>query len=167
MGTTHSYSKSVPSELPEDVVPRGVDLDNDVGSDSTVDADGKNRDARRQAADAASGTGGGLDRQHDNEVVSNATLQNAVRTPPTGLAGIDSRPDGASAGVLAAPGSHVVDVGFVEASGLYETAGDDSDTDATEGARKRLEHIPQNHTRVGHNIKFEPDTDVKSPRSEP
>lgn len=146
----------VPGALPEDLTPRGVDVDNDVGSDSTVDTDGKARDARRQAEGAAPGTGGGLDRLNDNEVVSNATLSNAVATPPSGLAGIDSRPYGARPQVLAEPGSRVVDVGFVEQAGLYETAGDDSDTDPVESDIKHKEHTPANHTRVGHHIRIEP-----------
>jgi hypothetical protein len=139
--------------FPEDLTPRGVDVENDTGSDSTIDTDGKGRDTRRQAA-------GDLDRLNDNEVVTNATLQNAVLTPPSGLAGIDSRPRGAGTDVVAEPGSRVVDAGFVEAPGLYESAGDDAEADPIEHAAKQRDHVPENHTRVGHHIRIEPGNDA-------
>ena len=163
MSADQSVRVGKTATFPEDLTPRGVDVENDVGSDSTLDTDGKARDTRRQALGAAPGTGGGLDRLNDNEVVTNATLDNAVLTPPSGLAGIDSRPRGGGADVMADPGSKVVDAGFVEQPGLYESAGDDSESDPAEGAAKQRDHVPGNHTRVGHHIRIEPGNDAAGP----
>lgn len=126
---------------PEDVAPRGVDVDNDNASDSTLDTDGKDRDAKR------------LGRLDDSEVVSNASSDNASLPPAEGLAGIDSRVHGNHAEVLAEPGSTVVDEGFTERAELYETAGDGSDAEAKS---KQNEHLPPNHTRVGHTFRIDP-----------
>ena len=126
--------------FPEDIRPAGIDVDNDYSSDSTVDTDGKDHDAKR------------LGRLEDSEVVSNATSANATPTPPEGLAGIDSRKGGNSPGVLAEDGKHVVDLGNTESVRLYETAGDGSE--ATE-ERKEEEHLPPNHARVAKKIRIE------------
>jgi hypothetical protein len=126
--------------FPEDVRPAGIDVDNDYSSDSTVDTDGKDHDAKR------------LGRLEDSEVVSNATLANSTPTPPQGLAGIDSRHGGNSPGVLAEDGKQVVVLGATESVRLYETAGDESD--ATE-VRKEKEHLPPNHARVAKKIRIE------------
>lgn len=128
------------TSFPEDVRPSGIDVNNDDTSDSTVDTDGKDHDAKR------------LGRLEDSEVVSNATLENSVLTPPEGLAGIDSRRGGNLPPVQAEGGAHVVEAGTSESTRLYETAGDDSD--ATE-VRKEKEHVPPNHARVAKKIRIE------------
>ncbi len=135
-----SESPRKQAAYPEDVHPRGVDVDNDNASDSTLDTDGKDRDAKR------------LGRLDDSEVVSNASSDNATLPPAEGLAGIDSRPHGNRAEVLAEPGKAVIDEGFTERAELYETAGDGSDAEAL---NKQNEHVPPNHTRVGHKIRIE------------
>ena len=126
--------------FPEDIRPAGIDVDNDYSSDSTVDTDGKDHDAKR------------LGRLEDSEVVSNATEANSTPTPPEGLAGIDSRHGGDSPGVLAEDGKQVVDLGITDSVRLYETAGDESD--ATQ-ERKEKEHLPPNHARAARKIRIE------------
>jgi hypothetical protein len=60
-----------------------VDAANTAASDNTVDTDGKSLEAAR-----------GLSPWHDNVVSSNATLENNVPAPASGLGGIDSRTGG-------------------------------------------------------------------------
>ncbi|MGI4862240.1 MAG: DUF3005 domain-containing protein [Janthinobacterium lividum] len=155
------------AQLPEDVHPRGVDVDNDDTTDSTVDTDGKDRDARRNA------------RMEDSEVVSNAslgnaslggidgaagavsggaTLDNAVEAPVTGLAGIDSRPGGNRPAVLSDAGQAPTYTGVLEAPdlGLYGAAGEPPATEEADAAARFAEHVPPNHARVGQTVRIEP-----------
>jgi hypothetical protein len=127
--------------LPEDVYPPGIDVDNDKSSDSTLDTDGKDHDAKR------------LGRMDDSEVVSNASADNAIPTPPSGLAGVDSRRGGNRPAILAERGASVTYKGFVEDTGLYATAGDGDDEEVLE---KHQEHLPPNHARVGQRIQIMP-----------
>jgi hypothetical protein len=60
-----------------------LDTANSASTDNTVDTDGKGLEAKR-----------GLSPWHDNVISSNATLENNVRAPATGLGGIDSRVGG-------------------------------------------------------------------------
>lgn len=62
---------------------RSAELHNDRTHDSTVDTDGKNREAARRAGDGVIGP--------DEVINSDATLDNSVPETPDGLAGFDSR----------------------------------------------------------------------------
>jgi hypothetical protein len=69
-------------------------------SDSTVDTDGKGREAQRERKP-----------RQDHFVHSNASPDQHVPTSPVGLGGIDSRFEGPSVGIATRPGWHVVDLG--------------------------------------------------------
>ncbi|MGI4861443.1 MAG: DUF3005 domain-containing protein [Janthinobacterium lividum] len=143
------------AQLPEDVHPRGIDVDNDDATDSTVDTDGKDRDAKRVA------------RMEDSEVVSNAslgnaTLGNAVEAPVTGLAGIDSRPGGNRPAILSEDGGVPTHAGTLETPdfGLYGAAGEPPAAEEADATARFAEHVPPNHARVGQTVRIEP----KKPR---
>jgi hypothetical protein len=76
-------------------------------SDSTVDTDGKGREAKR-----------GHGALRDNTVHSNAAPQDHVPTPPVGLGGIDSRAEGNLVSIALQPGWHVVDLGSTTYTGF-------------------------------------------------
>jgi hypothetical protein len=63
--------------------PRSAELHNDRTHDSTVDTDGKNREAARLAGDGLIGP--------DEVTTSNATLDNSMPEGRDGFAGFDSR----------------------------------------------------------------------------
>ncbi|WP_091998206.1 DUF3005 domain-containing protein [Paraburkholderia lycopersici] len=63
--------------------PRSAELHNDRTHDSSVDTDGKNREAARLAGDGYIGP--------DEVTTSNASLVNSVAEADDGLAGFDSR----------------------------------------------------------------------------
>lgn len=63
--------------------PRSAELHNDRTHDSTVDTDGKNREAARLAGAGLIGP--------DEVTTSNASLVNSMPETPDGLAGFDSR----------------------------------------------------------------------------
>lgn len=69
-------------------------------SDSTVDTDGKAREAQRERKT-----------RQDHFVHSNASLDEHVVTSPVGLGGIDSRAEGPGIRIATQPGWHVVDLG--------------------------------------------------------
>jgi hypothetical protein len=79
-----------------------VDVANSGAADSTVDTDGKTLEAKRDAPV-----------RHDNVISSNATLENHVAAPASGLGGIDSRPWGSLPQVATLPGWRVVHCGTV------------------------------------------------------
>jgi len=86
--------------------PRSVALHNDRTHDSTVDTDGKNREAARLAGDGPISP--------DEVTTSNATLENNVPETPDGLAGFDSRITARRLPFATQPGYEVVDRGMVE-----------------------------------------------------
>jgi hypothetical protein len=86
--------------------PRSVELHNDRTHDSTVDTDGKNREAARLAGDGPISP--------DEETTSNATLDNSVPETPDGLAGFDSRFGAHRLLFATQPGYEVVDKGMAE-----------------------------------------------------
>ncbi len=69
-------------------------------TDSTVDTDGKGREAKRERTP-----------RHDNFVNSNASLDEHVPTSPIGIGGIDSRTEGPGIRIAARLGWRVVDLG--------------------------------------------------------
>lgn len=84
--------------------PRSIELYNDATHDSTVDTDGKNREAARIAS------GGPI--SPDQMTTSNASLVNAMPETPDGFAGFDSRPGGNRPQFALRAGYAVVDKGF-------------------------------------------------------
>jgi hypothetical protein len=79
-----------------------VDVANTASSDNTVDTDGKALEAKRN-----------LSPWHDNVITSNATVENNVPTPASGLGGIDSRHNGSLPQVATRPGWRVIHCGVV------------------------------------------------------
>jgi len=86
--------------------PRSAELHNDRTHDSTVDTDGKNREAARLSGDGPISP--------DEVTTSNATHDNSVPETPDGLAGFDSRPGAQRLLIATEPGYEVVDRGMVE-----------------------------------------------------
>jgi len=86
--------------------PRSTELHNDRTHDSTVDTDGKNREAARLAGDGPISP--------DEVTTSNATLDNSVPETPDGLAGFDSRAGAHRLLLATQPGYEVVDKGMAE-----------------------------------------------------
>lgn len=83
--------------------PRSIELDNDDTHDSTVDTDGKNREASRLAGGAIS---------PDQITRSNASLVNAMPEAGDGFAGFDSRPGGNHPAFALRAGYTVIEKGF-------------------------------------------------------
>ncbi|AJY17011.1 MULTISPECIES: DUF3005 domain-containing protein [Burkholderia] len=86
------------------VRPRSIELDNDDTLDSTVDTDGKHREAARLA--------GGGPFSPDQITRSNASLVNAMPEAGDGLAGFDSRPGGNHPAFALRAGYVLVEKGF-------------------------------------------------------
>ncbi|AJY10428.1 DUF3005 domain-containing protein [Burkholderia dolosa] len=84
--------------------PRSIELDNDDTHDSTVDTDGKNREAARLA--------GGGPVSPDQITRSNASLVNAMPEAGDGFAGFDSRPGGNHPAFALRAGYVVIEKGF-------------------------------------------------------
>ncbi|SDV50280.1 DUF3005 domain-containing protein [Chitinasiproducens palmae] len=133
--TDHTLGKS---KTIEGAQPRGTDQFNDNASDSTVDTDGKGRDARFGRADV------------DQVIVSNASTEDAVPTPPAGLGGIDSRPGGNQPAIMARDGSAVVYEGVVEEDDRANSVGQPSTL--IDGH----DPLPHNHARTSHRVKIVP-----------
>lgn len=81
----------------------GTEFYNDATHDSTVDTDGKNREAER----AAYGT-----LPPDQMTTSNASLVNAMPETPDGFAGFDSRQGGNHPRIALRAGYVLIDMGF-------------------------------------------------------
>lgn len=84
--------------------PRSIELDNDDTHDSTVDTDGKNREAARLASGGAFSP--------DQITRSNASLVNAMPEAGDGFAGFDSRPGGNHPAFALRAGYMVIEKGF-------------------------------------------------------
>ncbi|KGB93677.1 MULTISPECIES: DUF3005 domain-containing protein [Burkholderia] len=84
--------------------PRSIELDNDDTHDSTVDTDGKNREASRLA--------GAGPISPDQVTRSNASLVNAMPEAGDGFAGFDSRADGNHPAFALRAGYRVIEKGF-------------------------------------------------------
>ncbi|TKC79224.1 DUF3005 domain-containing protein [Trinickia terrae] len=83
--------------------PRSAELSNDATHDSTVDTDGKNREAMRLA--------NGEPISPDEVTCSDATLDNSVPEANDGFAGFDSRVGGSKVLLALKPGYAVIDKG--------------------------------------------------------
>ncbi|MFP6562446.1 DUF3005 domain-containing protein [Paraburkholderia sp. B3] len=79
-----------------------VEVAGTAASNSSVDADGKTLEARRDVRE-----------RHDNVVTSNATMENHVSVASDGLGGFDSRTVRAVPHIAALPGYRVVVQGYV------------------------------------------------------
>jgi hypothetical protein len=79
-----------------------VEVAGTAASNSSVDADGKTLEARRDVRE-----------RHDNVVTSNATLENHVPVAADGLGGFDSRSVRAVPHIAALPGFRVIVQGYV------------------------------------------------------
>ncbi|CAI8695217.1 DUF3005 domain-containing protein [Burkholderia cepacia] len=88
--------------------PHSVELDNDDTHDSTVDTDGKNREAWLLA--------GGGPISPDQVTGSNASLVNAMPEAGDGLAGFDSRTGGNHPAFALRAGYVVIEKGFAAPS---------------------------------------------------
>ena len=84
--------------------PRSIELYNDDTHDSTVDTDGKNREAARLAR--------GEPISPDQVTTSNASLDNAMPESGDGFAGFDSRPDGNHLALALRAGYVMIEKGF-------------------------------------------------------
>ncbi|KVF69500.1 hypothetical protein WS75_26180 [Burkholderia sp. FL-7-2-10-S1-D7] len=92
------------SAQPHTTHPRSIELDNDDTHDSTVDTDGKNREAARLASGGAFSP--------DQITGSNASLVNAMPEAGDGFAGFDSRQGGNHPAFALRPGYMVIEKGF-------------------------------------------------------
>lgn len=109
--------------------PRGIDVLNDEFSDSTIDADGKNAEARKDAP----------------TIVSQATLVNAVPTPAEGLGGFDSRPGGELPMMALRDGYELVDHGAVPPAAqpgpIFMTGTVDDEAEARAAAARGVSYV--------------------------
>jgi hypothetical protein len=121
-----------------------MEMHNDRTHDSTVDTDGKNREAARLAGYGAIGP--------DEVTTSNATLDNNVPEANDGLAGFDSRPGGNGVLLAVEPGYTVVEKGMVPPD---VTAHPDERSRVRKDSQLRGRvHFALNHQRPGRVIEF-------------
>jgi hypothetical protein len=121
-----------------------MEMHNDRTHDSTVDTDGKNREAARLAGYGTIGP--------DEVTTSNATLDNNVPEANDGLAGFDSRPGGSGVLLAVEPGYTVVEKGMMLPD---ETGHPDERSRAQKDPEFRGRvHYALNHQRPGRIIEF-------------
>ncbi|HVE05916.1 MAG TPA: DUF3005 domain-containing protein [Paraburkholderia sp.] len=115
-----------------------AEMHNDRTHDSTVDTDGKNREAARLAGHGAIGP--------DEVTTSNATLDNSLPEAIDGLAGFDSRQGGNHLLLALEPGYTVVEKGMAEpqSNGTFTTDRERVRADRQYGGRV---HYALNHRR--------------------
>ncbi|WP_410836650.1 DUF3005 domain-containing protein [Paraburkholderia sp. SIMBA_030] len=117
-----------------------AELHNDRTHDSTVDTDGKNREAARIASHSPIAV--------DEIVTSNATLCNSVPEALDGMAGFDSRIGGNHLLLALEPGYMVIDKGMFEPQGAdpADHRFDDPRQAGGHSERGRIHYVP-NHLR--------------------
>ncbi len=130
-----------PAAMPASTAsPRSAESHNDRTHDSTVDTDGKNREAARLAGASPIGP--------DEVTTSNASLDNSVPESADGLAGFDSR--GLAHRMPFAPQTNfeAVDLGMTAPEMPYELEGQLADSGVPVQRRSpgRL-HYAMNHLR--------------------
>ena len=131
--------------------PRSAELHNDRTHDSTVDTDGKNREAARLSGDGPISP--------DEVTTSNATLDNSVPETPDGLAGFDSRHRGQRLLIATQPGYEVVDKGMAEPAMPFD---DTEFLDPQQPGERRSPgriHYSLNHLRPTRIIELRPAKD--------
>jgi DUF3005 family protein len=139
-----TQSQTQPQEKSPERSMLSMEMHNDRTHDSTVDTDGKNREAARLAGYGAIGP--------DEVTTSNATLDNNVPEADDGLAGFDSRPGGSGVLLAVEPGYTVVQKGMVppdETGHPQEKSRAQRDPEF----RGRI-HYALNHQRPGRVIEF-------------
>jgi hypothetical protein len=121
-----------------------MEMHNDRTHDSTVDTDGKNREAARLAGYGKIGP--------DEVTTSNATLENHVPEADDGLAGFDSRPGGSGVLLAVEPGYTVVEKGMM----MPDDTGhpDEKARAQTDPEFRGRVHYALNHRRPGRVIEF-------------
>ncbi|WP_374992559.1 DUF3005 domain-containing protein [Paraburkholderia sp. SARCC-3016] len=121
-----------------------MEMHNDRTHDSTVDTDGKNREAARVAGYGKIGP--------DEVTTSNATLDNHVPEADDGLAGFDSRPGGSGVLLAVEPGYTVVEKGMM----MPDDTGhpDEKARAQTDPEFRGRVHYALNHRRPGRVIEF-------------
>lgn len=111
MNSTDINRRADAARLPGAARPSTAELHNDRTHDSTVDTDGKNREAARIASHSPIAV--------DEIITSNATLCNSVPEAHDGMAGFDSRVGGNHLLLALEPGYTVIDKGMIEPQGAY------------------------------------------------
>jgi Protein of unknown function (DUF3005) len=123
-----------------------AELHNDRTQDSTVDTDGKNREAARLAGDGPIGP--------DEVVTSNATHVNSVPEAGDGIAGFDSRQGGNHLLVALEPGYVLVEKGMhqpvLDLDDLF-----DSPRPGEQQRHRGRFHYALNHRRPNRIIEFQ------------
>ncbi|MEQ5843718.1 DUF3005 domain-containing protein [Paraburkholderia acidicola] len=131
-------------------VSRGLstELHNDRTHDSTVDTDGKNREAARLDGHGAIGP--------DEVTQSNATLDNSVPEARDGMAGFDSRTGDNHLLLAVTPGYTVIDRGMVEPEPPQAFDEGFDNPDLPPGYETRgHKHYALNHRRPARLIEFQ------------
>ncbi|WP_415774069.1 DUF3005 domain-containing protein [Paraburkholderia sp. J8-2] len=121
--------------------PRSAELHNDRTHDSSVDTDGKNREAARLAGDGYICP--------DEVTTTNATLVNSVPEAGDGLAGFDSRKDVHRLPIALESGYELVDLGMSAPEAPSDFYDWQRDAEREAGVRRspgRL-HFALNHMR--------------------
>jgi hypothetical protein len=130
-----------PASMPAPTAPpRSAESHNDRTHDSTVDTDGKNREAARLAGAGPIGP--------DEVTTSNASLDNSVPESNDGLAGFDSRGLAHRMPFATQTDFEAVDLGMTAAEVPYELEGETADSRVPAQRRSpgRL-HYAMNHLR--------------------
>ncbi|MBB3257778.1 hypothetical protein F4827_002643 [Paraburkholderia bannensis] len=130
-----------PASMPAPTAaPRSAESHNDRTHDSTVDTDGKNREAARLAGAGPIGP--------DEITTSNASLDDSVPESGDGLAGFDSRGRAHRMPIATQADFEAVDLGMTAAEIPYELEGELADSGVPLQRRSpgRL-HYAMNHLR--------------------
>ncbi|RDK03219.1 DUF3005 domain-containing protein [Paraburkholderia lacunae] len=140
MNSTEISKQANAARLPGAARPSTAELHNDRTHDSTVDTDGKNREAARIANHSPIAV--------DEIICSNATLCNSMPESPDGMAGFDSRVGGHHPLLALEPGYLVIDKGMVEPQTAY-SRGPQIDDPRPLGSRRESgrTHYAVNHLR--------------------
>ena len=145
--TEQTQSQTQAQEKSPEQSKLSMEMHNDRTHDSTVDTDGKNREAARLAGYGTIGP--------DEVTTSNATPDNHVPEAGDGLAGFDSRPGGNGVLLAVEPGCTVVEKGMMPPD---ETGHPDEKTRAQRDPQFRGRvHYARNHQRPGRVIEFKRD----------
>jgi len=112
MDTTHDKKPQTDAATAVAKAPLSAETHNDRTHDSTADTDGKHREAARIAGHGALGP--------DEDITTDATLDNSVPEARDGLAGFDSRVGGNHLLLALEPGCTVIDKGMVEPRGAAD-----------------------------------------------
>ena len=137
--------KPARAETPR-IIARSAELRNDRTHDSTVDTDGKNREAARLAGHGAIGP--------DEVTTSNATHVNSRPEASDGLAGFDSRPGGNHLLLALEPGYTLVEKGMAAPQSERDFKSDDARAHADQQHGRRP-HYAGNHRRPSRIIELQ------------